>query len=307
MAKRALGALPKVEPRSAPLFAPAAAGLAGVGSHDSGIQEVSAEVESSRGGVDRWQRSRQRLSEEGRLRNQPGENLQEIPVRGAIRPESPAPARANAGGPESAIWESAITEPRSSQTQIPREAAARSGAATENPAQQRQLRSGQRIEEQAGKLEAEEEREAEGVAGVIEQRKTSGPTAGARATTEGRAVGEVLERGEARQEAILTSALIERIVEVEKAQERSEELELAVRPGAKTATQQRQPEQRIAARNETKASLPDAPAEQKTEIHISIGSIELRAPRVEARPQAAPFRPRLTLNDFLRRKPEAGR
>lgn len=45
-------------------------------------------------------------------------------------------------------------------------------------------------------------------------------------------------------------------------------------------------------------------AEQKTEIHISIGSIELRAPRTEAKPAAAPFRPRVTLEDFLRRKTE---
>jgi hypothetical protein len=49
-----------------------------------------------------------------------------------------------------------------------------------------------------------------------------------------------------------------------------------------------------------------APVEQRTEIQISIGSIELRAPRVEARPQSQPFRPRVTLNEFLSRKPEAG-
>jgi hypothetical protein len=53
-------------------------------------------------------------------------------------------------------------------------------------------------------------------------------------------------------------------------------------------------------------SLPDTysePAEQRTEIHISIGSIELRAPRTETRPKPAPFRPRVTLDEFLRRKP----
>jgi hypothetical protein len=49
-----------------------------------------------------------------------------------------------------------------------------------------------------------------------------------------------------------------------------------------------------------------APTPQNTEIHISIGSIELRAPRTETRPQTIPFRPRVTLSDFLRRKPEAG-
>ena len=50
----------------------------------------------------------------------------------------------------------------------------------------------------------------------------------------------------------------------------------------------------------------EAPREEKTEIHISIGNVELHSPRVEARPQAVPFRPRVTLGDFLRR-PEARR
>ncbi len=49
---------------------------------------------------------------------------------------------------------------------------------------------------------------------------------------------------------------------------------------------------------------PAQPVEETTEIHISIGSIELRAPHVESRPQAAPFRPRVTLDDFLRRGQE---
>jgi hypothetical protein len=46
-------------------------------------------------------------------------------------------------------------------------------------------------------------------------------------------------------------------------------------------------------------------ADQKAEIHISIGRIELRAPPAQAIPSAAPYRPRVTLEDFLRRKPEA--
>jgi hypothetical protein len=51
-----------------------------------------------------------------------------------------------------------------------------------------------------------------------------------------------------------------------------------------------------------------APAEPKPEIHISIGSIELRAAPAEAKPPApAPFRPRVSLHDFLSRKPEARR
>ncbi|MGB7548980.1 MAG: hypothetical protein WBM14_14630 [Terracidiphilus sp.] len=40
-----------------------------------------------------------------------------------------------------------------------------------------------------------------------------------------------------------------------------------------------------------------------TEIHITIGSIELRAPRTEAKAPA--FRPRVTLDEFLNRRPGA--
>jgi len=51
-----------------------------------------------------------------------------------------------------------------------------------------------------------------------------------------------------------------------------------------------------------------APEDQKTEIHISIGSIELRAAPAEAKPPApAPFRPRVSLQDFLTRTPEGRR
>ncbi len=53
----------------------------------------------------------------------------------------------------------------------------------------------------------------------------------------------------------------------------------------------------------------DAPSPQMeavgdhTEIHITIGSIELRAARAEAK--APPFRPRVTLDEFLNRRPGA--
>jgi hypothetical protein len=50
-----------------------------------------------------------------------------------------------------------------------------------------------------------------------------------------------------------------------------------------------------------------APSEQKPEIHISIGSIELRAAPAEPRPAPAPFRPRVSLQDFLNRKTGATR
>jgi hypothetical protein len=48
-------------------------------------------------------------------------------------------------------------------------------------------------------------------------------------------------------------------------------------------------------------------AEERTEIHISIGSVELRAPRMEAKPRPAAFKPRVTLEEFLRRRDGARR
>lgn len=54
---------------------------------------------------------------------------------------------------------------------------------------------------------------------------------------------------------------------------------------------------------ESPSELHAAPAEERTEIHISIGSIELRAPRTEAGPKPAPFKPRVSLDEFLRGKP----
>ncbi len=55
---------------------------------------------------------------------------------------------------------------------------------------------------------------------------------------------------------------------------------------------------------ETKRVVP-TPVEPRSEIHISIGAIELRAPREAPVSAAPPFRPRVTLEDFLRRKPGA--
>lgn len=65
---------------------------------------------------------------------------------------------------------------------------------------------------------------------------------------------------------------------------------------------------RDASRN--RRALPEdvaASGEESTEVHISIGHIELRAPRTEAKPQPATFRPRVTLAEFLRRSPEERR
>lgn len=50
-------------------------------------------------------------------------------------------------------------------------------------------------------------------------------------------------------------------------------------------------------------AAPATPVDPKMEIHISIGAIELRAARPAPVSAAQPFRPRVTLEDFLRRKP----
>ncbi len=86
----------------------------------------------------------------------------------------------------------------------------------------------------------------------------------------------------------------------------ADELQPAPRLAAERMAREIQPSP-AASRNSAKhpesaAAMP----EQRTEIHISIGSIEVRAPRSESKPPAPPFRPRVTLDDFLRRKPEAG-
>ncbi len=73
--------------------------------------------------------------------------------------------------------------------------------------------------------------------------------------------------------------------------------------GRKGRTLEPQIEVRTGQRSAESPSELHAPAEERTEIHISIGSIELRAPRTESGPKPAPFKPRVTLDEFLRGKP----
>jgi hypothetical protein len=57
-----------------------------------------------------------------------------------------------------------------------------------------------------------------------------------------------------------------------------------------------------AVRNESGDAASATEAAEHTEIHITIGSVELRAPRVAPAPPKAPaFRPRVTLDEFLKR------
>jgi hypothetical protein len=57
-----------------------------------------------------------------------------------------------------------------------------------------------------------------------------------------------------------------------------------------------------AVRNEAGDAARAMDSAEHTEIHITIGSVELRAPRVAPAPPKAPaFRPRVTLDEFLKR------
>jgi len=75
----------------------------------------------------------------------------------------------------------------------------------------------------------------------------------------------------------------------------------SIRPKAKL--EQRAATRDISAvRNEADAAGSAMDAAEHTEIHITIGSVELRAPRVAPAPPKAPtFRPRVTLDEFLKR------
>jgi hypothetical protein len=60
-------------------------------------------------------------------------------------------------------------------------------------------------------------------------------------------------------------------------------------------------------RNEAGDAASAMDAAEHTEIHITIGSVELRAPRVVPVPPKAPaFRPRVTLDEFLKRGSGSG-
>lgn len=62
-------------------------------------------------------------------------------------------------------------------------------------------------------------------------------------------------------------------------------------------------EPKISLHQDAVVRQPDVPVESRTEIHISIGHIELRPPPVVTRPQPASFQPRVSLDDFLGRRP----
>ena len=268
MAKRALGALPTVEPRSTPLFAPSAIGFTGAEIAALGSEEVFAEAENSRSNVDNSQRKNPRLPLEASERQSAGSEKSEL-----------QPMRESA--PRSLSANFATREREGSSRHVEAHQEANSRRATERIV----AKNGSNVEET---VEPE---------GSSAQRRT------VQAEFAEAEMNNVIgaERSDAPRGPIATST-IERIVEVEKDSASSDTIAMP-----RSVAMHQQLSERIATGKDASASMLEASAEQKTEIHISIGSIELRAPRTEARPQAAPFRPRVTLEDFLRRKPERSR
>ena len=61
-----------------------------------------------------------------------------------------------------------------------------------------------------------------------------------------------------------------------------------------------------AARNGADATALARDEAEHTEIHITIGTVELRAPRVAPSTPKVPFRPRVTLDEFLKRGTGSG-
>ncbi|HZD48551.1 MAG TPA: hypothetical protein VE178_07380 [Silvibacterium sp.] len=271
MAKRARGALPTVEPRSLPLFAPSATEFADKQIPAASIQVVFDEVVPSRSFDGSPRKGQRSLLEEDEQRTVRDENFDPPSIRQSVRRTTTTHA---GRGENNQQPEASKPGPRRQNSQQATNAQFESEEKIASTKQQPS------VENYAGGIEVALEAEKRSVKPIVYQPQEETPFA---------------------------AALIERRVKNEAAKEvaSSDESAAPARAGAKAARQRRQQDQSIAARNEWPAATSDSAREQRTEIHISIGSIELRAPRVEARPQSVPFRPRVTLSDFLSRKPES--
>jgi hypothetical protein len=278
MAKRARGALPTVEPRSAPLFAPFATVFADKQTPAAGIQEVFDEVVTSRRFDGSLRKGQRPLLEQDEPRTVRDENLDPPSIRQPIRHTTTTDAarEENNQQPE-------VSNP-GPRTQNSQQATNSQPESEERVASTKQRPS---VENSASGIE---------VAESLEAQNSSAPPY----------VKPVVNQTQ--EENPFAAALLERTENNEAAKEvaSSDEIAAPARSGARVVRQRQQRNQRVAARNDGAAATSDLSGEQRTEIYISIGSIELLAPRVEVRPQSVPFRPRVTLSDFLGRKPEAG-
>jgi hypothetical protein len=273
MAKRARGALPTVEPRTAPRFAPPESGSAGVGTSAFGIEEISSEAESPANRRENTQKKMRRSElDEDKAPREIRETHDAAPVREQVR-------RATANQASRGMD---VDRQRDSQPRLQPKPQA-------NPEPESKQASDSSLKSNDSERGSKE-------IGIEESHEFTVRAAMTRTP----------------EETTLEPSQIESKIASnrENNRENGEEAETpAIRRNNRVQEREAQAiEVRSAARKEAAMLAPtlDGSAEQRTEIHISIGNIELRAPRVEARLQAAPFRPRVTLDDYLRRKPEAG-
>ena len=272
MAKRARGALPRVEPRGLARFAPAAPAFPDPYVPSADMQEVFAEMPASPSDREVLPRRRQQSPRESLAGKSAGKQDDEAAL---IRESGIRTAAGQTDSRDDSQWQQ-VSEVSLRRPESPQAEQARLDAA-ENISTVQQTRS---VKKNRGEMPPSRRPQAlefsPSASGQIEM---SGP----------------------QPESLLDSPLVEVMAEQEASFAR---VTPPVRADALRQGQRQ--EQRGTLRNDAPATTPELPAEQRTEIHISIGSIELRAPRMEARPQAAPFRPRVALSDYLGRKPEAG-
>lgn len=96
-------------------------------------------------------------------------------------------------------------------------------------------------------------------------------------------------------------------IRVEKKAAKPEEAAGESVPAKVNAEKRAETQDTPALRNETGDAAAAMDSAEHTEIHITIGSVELRAPRVVPAPPKAPaFRPRVTLDEFLKRGTGSG-
>ena len=288
MAKRALGTLPAVEPRSAPRFAPSTFGSATAETSVADMQEVFAEPGNSRNDPVSSQQKNPRLpTEQSEWQSAPRETFELQRMRETSQQTTPRSPNVN-----DALPEREVGRRNSRNLDAHRKTKSPQSVETDNTSvevQKSVSKNGSSLEE-TWTLEAL-------MPSAQKQTVQSEfvPTEGNNAIA--------AEKSHTPGGSVALPSHFERIVEKDSVNEA-----LVAPPASRSGAMHRQKsEQRTEAAKDVSAPMLESSSEPKTEIHISIGSIELRAPRTEVRPQAAPFRPRVTLEEFLRRKPETRR
>jgi hypothetical protein len=270
MAKRARGALPTVEPKSSPRFAPSPGQFSGREVAATGVHEILDETETSlsvgaQQGGKRWPsaKTQRELRDESFDAFSIRESAHHSPSIHAPKPDALQPESSEVSRLSSTLPET-TGSPFDSKEEI---------ASTKQPPG---------IRHKTGGIEADRPPEIlqfstpASVEAMMYQQPGSRPR---------------------------TSELIGRVVDDEAAG--NDEITERSQVSASDLTQYNH-DRRLGTRTDAAEATSTSSAEQKTEIHISIGRIEFSTERVEARTQSVPFRPRVTLSDFLGRNSRSG-